>query len=143
MTLLWTSKKADLSFALPKNSPYILFLNNALNKMFESGQIKRIFEKWETKEPSCEPLLQTGKPFNLKKLISIFIILCIGFLLAMVVLAYELLNSQKRNSEDQDVDFMRFEMIIYEIYKNLSKKTRPNVGQLTLLKDVLEKIKKD
>ena len=111
--------------------------------MFESGQIKRIFEKWETKEPSCEVSLQTGKPFNLKKLISIFIILCIGFLLAMVVLAYELLNSQKRNSEDQDVDFMRFEMIIYEIYKNLSKKTRPNFGQLMLLQDVLEKIKKD
>ena len=143
MTLIWTSKKADLSFGLPKNSPYKLFLNNVLNKMFESGQIKRIFEKWEPTEPSCGPLLQTGNPLSLTKLISIFIIMCIGFLLAMMILAYELFNSKKPNIEEQDVDFMRFEMIIYEIYKNLSRKTRPNIGQLTLLQDVLEKIKKD
>ena len=143
MILIWTSKKADLSFGLPKNSPYKLFFNAVLNKMFENGQIKRIFEKWETKEPSCGPLLQTGNPLSLKKLISIFIIICIGFALAMGILAYELISFRKPKIEDQDMDFMRFEMIIYEIYKNLSKKTRPNVGQLTLLEDVLGKIKKD
>ena len=141
--LIWTSKKADLSFGLPKNSPYKLFLNNVLNKMFENGQIKRIFEEWKVREPSCRPLLQTGNPLDLKKLISIFMIMCLGFLLALLILAYELFNSQKPNIDEQDMDFMRFEMIIYDIYKSLSKKTRPNIGQLTLLQDVLGKIKKD
>ena len=129
---------------LPKNSPYKMFLDNGLNNMFESGQIKRIYEKWDKKKKSsCEPLLTTGNPLGLEKLISIITIFCVGFLTALIVFVWELCNTKPNTSNLENVEFVRFETIISEINRCLSKKTRPNVGLLTLLQDASEKIKKE
>ena len=130
--------------ALPKNSPYKIFMDSVLLNMFESGQIKRIYEKWDNKKKSsCEPLLTSGNPLSLEKLISIFLIICVGLPIGLIVLVWELCNTKQKISRLENVDFLRFEMIVSEINKSLCKKTRPNVGLLTLLQDASEKIKKE
>ena len=101
-------KMGDLSIGLPKNSPYKVFMNNIVRNPFENGKLKRLQEKWEIKEPSCVPLLTTGDPLSLEKLISIFLIGCIGFLLSFLVFVYELCLSctkQIRNDE-KDVELL-------------------------------------
>ena len=136
-------KSGDMSIGLPKNSPYKSFMNNVLNTLFENGQIKRVMEKWEIKEPSCEPLLVTGEALSLKKLIFIFLIICIGCLLSSFILVCELCRPKQKFDDDEDLELLRFEKIMSEINKNLSEKIWPNVGLLTLLQDASEKIKTD
>lgn len=143
MKIVWKVKKGDISFGLLKNSPFKLFLNNVLSKMFERGQIKRIFEKWEVKEPSCEPLLVSGDALSLQKLISVFLIIAIGIFIALSVLVHEKFNAKKLNTDEQDMDYLRFEMLMSELNRHLDMKMRPNVGLLTILQDASEKIKKD
>ena len=136
-------KVGDVSMGLPKHSPYKIFMNRVLNKMFESGQIKRIYEKWENKDPDCESLLSSGNPLGIKKLISILLIICVGFLLALIVLVIELCNAKRKTTDSQDVDFLRFEMIVSDINQNLSNNTRPNVRLLTSFQDACEKLKQE
>ena len=116
-------------------------MNSVLNTLFENGQIKRVMEKWEIKEPSCKPLLVTGEALSLKKLIFIYLIICMGCLLSSIVLVCELCNTKQRFNNDEDVELLRFEKIMSEINKNLREKMWPNVGLLTLLQNASEKIK--
>ena len=140
--LVWSQKKGDLTFGLKKNSPYKLYLDNVLNKMIERGQIKRIFEKWEIKEPSCKPLIVSGDPLSLQKLISIFLIISIGLLLALAVLVFEMYAAKKSNNDEHDIDFLRLQMLMLEVNRHLDMKKRPKAGLLTIMQDTCEKIKR-
>ena len=74
------------SFALNKKSPYGIFLNHALLRMFENGQLHNIKKKWEVLPPQCSPLIKKGKSLSFSKLISLFTIIGIGGTLAMMVM---------------------------------------------------------
>ena len=110
--------------------------------MIERGQLNRIFEKWEVKEPSCEPLLVSGDPLSFQKLISIFTIISIGFLLALAVLAYEMYAAKKPNNDEQDIDYLRYQKVLSNLNRHLDMNMRPNAGLLTIMQDTCEKIKR-
>ena len=100
-----------MAFGLPKNSPYKVFMDNELRNLFENGQMERIFKKWEIKEPTCKPLLQSGDPLTLKKLISIFLVMCIGLLLSLAGLIYELFKTKPTyNKKKQEAEFLKFQI---------------------------------
>ena len=74
---------------MPKNSQYKKFLDEAILKMFENGKLRIILQRWKIKEPDCSPMIREGKPLNFKKLISIFFIIGLGVLLAIIVVLFE------------------------------------------------------
>ena len=141
-------KKGDLAIALQKNSPYKIFLNHMLRKMFESGQMKKIAEHWATPEQNCAPLIRTGNPLTLEKLISLFMIIGFGVQLAFMVWIYEKffckrkkIKIDSKNSTLEEAELLRFELIVDEVKSMLTKKTRPSPGILSLLQDASEKLK--
>ena len=91
-----------------------------MNNLFENGQIERIFENWEIKEPNCEPLLMSGDPLSLKKLISIFMIIGIGLLMSLIGLLYELFKTKPAYGNVQDIEFVKFQ--INQIKSNCMRK---------------------
>ena len=83
----------------------------------------------------------SGEALSLQKLISVFLIISIGFFLALTVLVYEKFHSKKPNNDDQDMNYLRFEMVMSEVNRHLDMKIRPNVDLLTILQEASEKIK--
>ena len=74
---------------MTKNSPYKKFIDEAILKMFESGKLRNILQRWKVEEPDCSPMIREAKPLNYKKLISIFVIIGLGVLLAIIVVLLE------------------------------------------------------
>lgn len=111
--------------------------------MIENGQMEKIFVKWGIAKPDCVPLLSSGTPLGMKKLISLFLIILFGILLAFMIMILE--NFYQKNydgKKDQTVDEnrWRFDWIIAEIYKNNTKKLPLNPNQISILKDALNKM---
>ena len=90
---------------MPKNSPYKKFIDEAILKMFENGKLRIILQRWKIKEPDCSPIIREGKPLNFKKLISIFFIIGLGVLMAIIVLLFENFQniSLKKKNETNNV----------------------------------------
>ena len=74
---------------MTKNSPYKKFIDEAILNMLENGKLRIILQRWKIEEPDCSPLIREGKPLNFKKLISIFFIIGLGVLLAIIVVLFE------------------------------------------------------
>ena len=86
---VWEKNAGDTAIAMTKNSPYKKFINKAIQNMLENGKLRNILQRWKIEEPDCSPLIREGKPLNFKKLISIFFIIGLGVLLAIIVVLFE------------------------------------------------------
>ena len=62
-----------------------------LFEITENGQLDKILSKWQPPKPDCSPLIKTGKPMKFEKLISLFFIILIGIILALIMLLLEYL----------------------------------------------------
>ena len=60
-----------------------------LFEITENGQLDKILRKWQPSKPDCSPLIKTGKPMKFEKLISLFFIILIGIILALIMLLLE------------------------------------------------------
>ena len=90
---------------MTKGSPYKKFIDGVILKMSESGKLNNILQRWKIEEPDCSPLITTGKPLDFRKLISIFFIIGLGVLFAMIVLLFENFqhNILKKNNVRDDL----------------------------------------
>ena len=132
---------------MTKNLPYKKFIDRAILKMFESGKLTKILQRWKIDEPDCSPLIRKGKPLNFNKLISIFFIIGIGVLLAFIVVFFENfqhnLSKKKNDPNVRDDEFLRFKLIIAEVHKNADQNQIPASGVINLLLDSYDKLTKD
>ena len=87
---VWEKNAGDTAIAMTKNSPYKKFIDEAILNMLENGKLRIILQRWKIEEPDCSPLIREGKPLNFKKLISIFFIIGLGVLLAIIVVLFEI-----------------------------------------------------
>ena len=92
--------------------------------MKQNGQLNKIKRKWEKFiKHDCKPLIQKGKPLNIEKLFSLFILPFSGFILAIFILIVELLyNSCMSKSrgcmmEQVQINNKRKEQLILERVK--------------------------
>ena len=87
---------------MTKGSPYKKFIDGVILKMFESGMLNNILQRWKIEEPDCSPLITSGKPLDFTKLISIFFIIILGVLLAIIMVLFENFqnNSFKKKRDD-------------------------------------------
>ena len=87
---------------MTKSTPYKKFIDEVILKMFESGMLNNILQRWKIEEPDCSPLITTGKPLDFTKLISIFFIIILGVLLAIIMVLFENFQNNlfKKKSDD-------------------------------------------
>ena len=110
---MWKETTGRTTFGLVKNSPYSMFFQKSLLKLNENGKLYKIAKRWESMRPNCNPLVRKGNPLSLEKLISIFMILLLGIICALIVMLIEQLKRFKADSNvnppAKSVDFQRNE----------------------------------
>ena len=115
--------------ATVQGSPYHKFMKQILMEMHEQGTLNRILRKWQPPEADCEPLRRSGQSLPIEKLISLFVIVIFGLILAAITFILEIVY---------------FEFIKSQAYGPwvLSRPTRPRpekkLPSLDKLKSVLE-----
>ena len=85
---------ASAGIALKKGSPYTEFMDIALMKIIESGQLERLKIHYESNS-ACHP--ETGHDdvsLSCKKLFLLFAIIGGGMIFAMMILIYEFVKNQ-------------------------------------------------
>ena len=88
---------------MTKGSPYKKFIDGVILKMFESGMLNNILQRWKIEEPDCSPLITTGKPLDFTKLISIFFIIILGVLLATIMVLFENFQNNLFKKKNNDL----------------------------------------
>ena len=68
------------------------------------GQLHRIKSKWQHTTRDCSSLVQKGKPLSIEKLVSLFIVLCFGCVLAIFIFIFELGYNSLNKSRDCMLD---------------------------------------
>ena len=94
--------------------------------------------------PNCNPLVRKGNPLSLEKLISIFMILLLGIICALIVMLIEQCKYFKAdlnvNQPAKSVDFQKLKLVCEEIENCLNKKKNVAPGLLILLEDTIKRI---
>ena len=118
---------------MTKNSPYKKFIDEAILNMLENGKLRIILQRWKIEEPDCSPLIRMGKPLNFKKLISIFFIIGLGVLLAIIVVLFENFqpNLLKKKNDPNNV---RDNLIYEKNFVNLKIEEMVNLHDAMKLK---------
>ena len=95
---------------MTKDLAYGIFMKKAMNDKLENGQIHKLTKKWEVAQRSCEPLLKKGRPMGIEKTISLFLLLIIGMIFALVTMMFEYFGKKEEvstknyNVENDDLD---------------------------------------
>ena len=138
-------KYGYMSYTLSKNSPYRKFMNRVLVKMFGSGQYQRLMNRWKDKKPSCTPLVRKGNPLSFEKLVSLFFIIGIGIVSALVVMIYEKFtfseNEKARLIEQREENLKDFIMTVKELHNCLQMNEWPDKKLLKSYYQATHKIK--
>lgn len=93
LTFLWRASLPDMfSMATQKSFKYFSDLNNALIKMDESGQLKKLQSKYFLSPKRCESSAAKFKSLGYDKTGSVFIFLGSATLLSIFVLVLEKLS---------------------------------------------------
>ena len=134
-----------MSFGLPKNSPYKIFMNRILLKMDVTGQLHQLNQKWKIDEPNCQPLIRKGNPLSFEKLVSLFLILVIGVFCSLIVMIYEKCSFSKEEKanliSEREASRKRCGIIFKEMKDCLGKGEWPESELLRLFSEASEKIK--
>lgn len=91
--MVWIGNAGSEGIALKKNSPYYPFLKRTYLEMIQSGHLDKLKIK-HVSGTVCNPIKhEERKSLSYRKLILLFVIIGCGMVLAMFVLAYEILRS--------------------------------------------------
>ena len=121
-------------------------MDRVLVKLSENAQMYKTIQKWQVKEPDCKPLRNTGNPLSLEKLISLFLIICAGIIIALIVMVFELCGHSSNSDEVllksriEDKDLLKFGKILAEIQNDLLMKKWPSAILLSQLNEVSKRI---
>ena len=77
------------SIPMTKGLPYEIFMRNLIFEMTERGQLYQLLKKWEIPNHNCAAIQRKGNPLSWQKLITIFIIVIMGILIALATFFIE------------------------------------------------------
>ena len=79
------------SFSIPltKGLPYDIFMRQIIFELTERGQLDQLQKKWKDSQPDCSILHRSGNALGWQKIMTVFIIIIIGILMAFVTLVIE------------------------------------------------------
>ena len=105
-----------MSIAYTHRLPYGIFMKKVISDITTYGQLHRIKSKWQHTTRDCSSLVQKGKPLSIEKLVSLFIVLCFGFVLAIFIFIFELgYNSLNKSTDSIQINKKREELILEKV----------------------------
>ena len=96
-------------------------MKKVINDINQNGQLHRIKIKWQPTIRDCSPSVEKGKALSIEKLVSLFIVPCFGFSLAIIIFILELwwynyLNKSRDCMLDQiQINKKREELILERV----------------------------
>ena len=150
MKEVWSKKFGSESFAIAKDSPYYIFMKQIIYKIFENGQFHQIKQKWYRKEDivNCNPIIKKGRPLRLEKLVSLFIIMTFGIIIALGTLMAERLfqkkpKPKKEKENNPKKDIMKLADLLSELEEVLIRRNIDNTVSIcfhSIIQDIRLKI---
>ena len=135
---IWMSPAPIFSntVALQKNSPYKEFLNHAIINLLENGAINNLRTRMETKLWNCESTQENdesqNKQVSIKKLASLFLIVGIGFVFALILSILEFFQKTFRKQiEKRPKNQNQHVMMVEETLMSLMPKLDENLRKDT------------
>ena len=123
-----------------------MFMDRVLVKLSENAQMYKAIQKWQVKEPDCKPLRNTGNPLSLEKLISLFLIIFAGIIIALIVMIFELCGHNANSdavpihSRIEANDLLKLKNIMADIQHDLLRKNWPSTILLSQLGEISRRI---
>ena len=129
---------------LSQGSPYKVFMNNIIKKMYENGEMDKIFKKWKIDKPDCSPVLRSGRSVRLEKLAPLFMIVGFGVILAIILVFLEIITSCIKPKKVTEASFnkklLRFKLIIAEAHKAIQSNNKPCSYLLSMVEESAKKL---
>ena len=89
---VWVKAMGENTFGMTKGLPYGIFMKRTIQDIIGNGELQRIKMKWKTKSLDCKSATSTGgKPLSFEKSISLFILIFVGTILALVLFILEII----------------------------------------------------
>ncbi len=85
--------------ALPKDSPYYVFMRHFILQLMEKGPLIRLQDQF-AEELNCGSNIQRAKVITLEKIFTLFVWLGMGFILALATLVLEIIKERSLNEEE-------------------------------------------
>ena len=133
--------------AATRGLPYSIFLKRSIHDIMEKGTIQKIKKKWEIKERSCKSKYQNGRSLSFEKTFTLFLLLIVGTIFALLVMITETVMPRFWNKNDsKDTDNVKtivedFKIVLHEVQHNLDTSSSIDTKLLTQLQVMAEKIK--
>ena len=132
--------------AATRGLPYSIFLKRSLHDIMEKGTIQKIKKKWEIKERSCKSMYQNGRSLSFEKTFTLFLLLIIGTILALLIMITEIVLPRIRNKIDSKdthniENIEDFKVILNEVQHNLDTSPSLDTKLLSQLQAMAERIK--
>ena len=148
MKEVWSKKFGSESIAIAKDSPYSIFMKQIIYKILENGQFHQIKQNWYRKEDlvNCNPIIKKGKPLRLEKLMSLFIIMIFGIIIALGTLIVERIFHKKPSPKTEDnpkKDIMKLKALLSELEEVMIRRNIDNPFSIcfqSIIQDIRIKI---
>ena len=79
------------TFGMTKGLPYGIFMKRTIQDIIGNGELHRIKMKWKTKTLDCKSASKGGKPLSFEKSISLFMLIFLGTILALILFIFEII----------------------------------------------------
>ena len=86
---VWKYRMGSFSIPLTKGLPYDIFMRQIIFELTERGQLDQLQKKWEDSQPDCSILHRSGNALGWQKIMTVFVIIIMGILMAFVTLVIE------------------------------------------------------
>lgn len=133
-----------MSFAMTKDLPYQKFIENAIIKLIQNGQMHRLMKKWEDQKIDCSPLVRKGVPLTLEKVISLFMIIALGAISGLFVMFIEQYSSKmikKKTTSMKKDKWKELKFILNLVKSKIDMEEYPTESELSMLEDLAQKLK--
>ena len=86
---VWKYRMGSFSIPLTKGLPYDIFMRQIIFELTERGQLDQLQKKWKDSQPDCSILHRSGNALGWQKIMTVFVIIIMGILMAFVTLVIE------------------------------------------------------
>ena len=120
---VWVKAMGENTFGMTKGLPYGIFMKRTIQDIIGNGELQRIKMKWKTKSLDCKSATSTGgKPLSFEKSISLFILIFVGTILALVLFILEMIfKNYKSNNFMKPAEIEEREIPIKKLMLHLEE----------------------
>ena len=104
----------------------------------DNGQLDKLRKKWTALKPDCRPIHKEGKPLNLEKMISLFIMSIIGIFIAIIILIIEKIchaYKPRKHVCIKETNCMKLQRLFMKLQNDLNVDESP-ITMRTLVKEI-------